>query len=429
MQIKTEDIDQTNAKLTIDVDNEILKQAKKEAVSKLSSSVSVAGFRSGKVPPAVAEKHINPNDLNEEFINQALNLSYKEAVKSENIKVVSQPKITVIKFVPYSALTFTAEIEKIGEIKLGNYKNVGFKFIAPKILKTDIDEVIENLRLRSAVKKAVNRPAKINDQVNINFVGIDPISKDKIPGTDAKSQNVLLGSKTFISGFEEAIVGMKEDSNKKVNLTFPKNYRVAKLANKKVTFDITLNTIDELIKPKLDANFIKTVGPFKNIDELRLNIKKQLEQERNSQEFGKSEDEMVDKIINKSSVSIPSSLIESEMKRIEDEEKRNIVYRGETWQQHLDAEGISAEDHLERNRPTAEKRLKTGLLLGEISQKENITATKKELEDRLSALKKQYSDPSMQLELDKPESRQDIFSRLLIEKTLNRLKEINSTQN
>ena len=132
---------------------------------------------------------------------------------------------------------------------------------------------------------------------------------------------------------------------------------------------------------------------------------------------------MLEKIAAKSTVAIPESLINEEIDRIEEEEKRNVVYRGQTWQEHLDAEGITAEEHRAKQRPAAELRVKAGLILGEISEEEHITVTPEELELRIQLLKGQYPDPAMQAELDKPENRRDIMSRLMTEKTLLKLRD------
>ena len=134
------------------------------------------------------------------------------------------------------------------------------------------------------------------------------------------------------------------------------------------------------------------------------------------------DNELLEKIAAKTTVAIPKALIEQEIDRMEEEEKRNVVYRGQTWQEHLDAEGLTAEAHREKQREGAELRVKAGLVLGEIADKEKITVTPEELEIRIQLLKGQYPDPAMQAELDKPENRRDINSRLLTEKTLDKLR-------
>ena len=150
----------------------------------------------------------------------------------------------------------------------------------------------------------------------------------------------------------------------------------------------------------------------------------QQQQKQQQQEQQKAYDnELLEKIAAKSKVEIPDSLIMEEMQRMEEEEKRNLTYRGQTWQEHLKDEGATEEEHLEKQRPNALLRVKGGLILGEISDKENITVTPEEFEMRMQLLKGQYTDPAMQAELDKAESRRDIMSRMLTEKTLTKLAE------
>jgi trigger factor len=176
-----------------------------------------------------------------------------------------------------------------------------------------------------------------------------------------------------------------------------------------------------LQEPKVDDDFAATVGPFKTVADLKADIKKQIKSEKQSQAERNYENQLISKIADKSQVEIPETLIEDQIKFMEEDERRNLTYRGLTWQEHLDQEGIKEEQHRQRQRPDAEARVKAGLVLSEISKLENIQVTPEELEIRLQILKGQYQDPQMQAELDKPENRRDIASRLLSEKTVQKL--------
>ena len=155
---------------------------------------------------------------------------------------------------------------------------------------------------------------------------------------------------------------------------------------------------------------------------MKVDAKKQLIAEKKREADQQYDNEVLKAISDSSHVDIPKSLVNQEIDRMEEEEKRNLVYRGQTWQEHLDAEKVTEEEHHERQRPIAEERIKSGLLLGEIAEKEKISVTPEELETRIVLLKTQYQDPAMQKELDQPENRRDLTSRLMIEKTLDRLR-------
>jgi trigger factor len=236
------------------------------------------------------------------------------------------------------------------------------------------------------------------------------------------SYPLVLGSGNFIPGFEDELIGLKTGDEKSFDIVFPKDYNVADLQKRKVTFTVKVKKVQELAEPKLDDKFAKNVGPFQTLTELKADVKKQLKAEKEQEAARAFDNELLEKIAAKSEVAIPPSLVEEEIDRLEEEEKRNLVYRGQTWQEHLKAEGLTAEEHREKQRQGAELRVKGGLILGEISQAEQITVTPEELEVRIQLLKGQYPDPQMQAELDKDENRRDILSRLLTEKTLDKLR-------
>ena len=180
--------------------------------------------------------------------------------------------------------------------------------------------------------------------------------------------------------------------------------------------------VQELAKPKLDDKFAATVGPFKTLTELKADIKKQLKVERQREDQQVYDNELLEKIAGKSTVIIPDSMIEEEITRLEEDEKRNMAYRGQTWQEHLKAEGVDDAGHRANKRPMAELRIKIGLLLGEIANREKVAVTPEELEVRIQLLKGQYTDAAMQDELDKPEGRRDIQARMMTEKTIDKLR-------
>jgi len=173
----------------------------------------------------------------------------------------------------------------------------------------------------------------------------------------------------------------------------------------------------------LDDSFAASVGSFKTVAELKADIKKQLTAEQQQQAGQAYDNELLEKIAAKSTVALPETLVDDEITRMEDEEKRNMAYRGQTWQEHLKEEGVDEAGHRAQKRQAAEMRAKIGLLLGAIADQENVTVTSEELEIRLQLLKGQYTDPAMLAELDKPANRRDIHSRLMTEKTLDKLRQ------
>jgi trigger factor len=421
MQVTRKDISETKINLSIVAEASELSSLKKHVITHFQAKTKVAGFRMGKAPLNVIEKHVDPAALQSEFLDEAINNLYQNAVNNEKIKAFGHPSISIKKFVPFTDLEFDAEVEILGKIKLADYKKIKKNLSKVEVTTKDVNEVLDNLRQRSASKEAVKRSAKLGDEAIIDFKGVDS-AKKPIQGADGDDYPLTLGSNAFIPGFEENIVGMKAGDEKTFDLTFPKDYGVKTLANKKVSFTVNVKTVNKLTEPKLDDEFATTVGPFKTLADLKTDIKKQLSVEKQSQANRQLENELILEIVEGSKLSLPKSLVEEQMERLKGEVRQNLNYRGQTWQEMLDAEGVTSEEYDKQQLlPEAERRVKTGLVLAEISVQEKLEITPDELEERMQILNKQYSDAQMQAELAKPESRQEIASRLLTEKTVDTL--------
>jgi trigger factor len=421
MQVTKKNLSDTKVQLLLVADAEQLKTAKEETLKHLAHDVRLPGFRPGKAPLNLIEKSINPATLQTEFLDRALNVLYINALEEYKLRPVAQPQVKIQKFVPFDTLEIEAEVEVVGTIKLADYKTIKLARKAVKITAKDVDEVLDQLKQREAEKKDVDRASKDGDQTMINFKGVDAETKEAISGADGKDYPLLLGSNTFIPGFETNLVGMKTGEEKTFTLTFPKDYGVKALQGRKVAFTVTVTKVQEVVEPKLDDAFAAKAGPFKTLDELKADAKKQLETEKEYQADREYTDELLTKITKESKAAIPESLIAEQTDRLVNDQKQNSMYRGMTWKEFLESQGLTEEKYREQLKPEAEMRVKAGLVLGEIAEAEKITVTPEELEIRIQLLKAQYPDEKMQAELGKPESRREIVSRMVSEKTVDKL--------
>lgn len=421
MHVTRTNTSDTKVKLTVVASDAVLAEYKTAVLTRLAPEVKVAGFREGKAPLNVVEKQLDPQKLQSEFVEEAINRLYLDAIREEKLRPVDNPSITLKKFVPYSTLEFEAEVEVLGPIKLADYTKI--KKAAPKVSVTtkDVGEVIKTLRERLADSKDVERAAADGDKVVIDFKGVD--AKDKpINGADGKDYPLLLGSDTFIPGFEKNLLGMKPGEDKTFTLTFPKDYGVAALAGAKVTFSVTVKKVQAQTLPEVDDALAGKIGPFKSLDELKENIKAELTQERSTAAAQELEAEIVKEVAEKSTLTVPKALVADQVQRLLAELRQNLTYRGLTYQEYLEREGTTDEQYHETVLiPEAEQRVRAGLVLAEIADIEKLTVTPEELDMRMQLLKGQYQDAAMQAELDKPESRDTIASRMLTEKTVQKL--------
>jgi trigger factor len=419
MRVTREDKSPTKVLLKVEADAADLEPIRKHVLSHFKN-VKVPGFRAGKAPAGMIEQSVNQQQLLDEFMEHALNELYRRAVDMENLKPIATDNVQLKKFVPYSQLEFEAETEVIGSVRLPNYKTIKVPKKTAEVTAKDVNDVVKSLQQRLAERQMVERPAKDGDELIIDFKGVDE-AKKPVAGAEGNDYPLVLGSKTFIPGFEENLVGLKPGESNDFQVTFPGDYGVAALQSKKVTFSVRVKSVSELQEPKADDSMAAKAGPFKSLVELKADIKKQLKAEKEAQAKTDQQNTLMAKIAEKTQVDVPQKLVQDEIARMEEQEKQNLAYRGQTWQEHLDSEGVSEEEHRERNQPEAMQRVKVGLILSEIADKENLQVTPEELEIRMQVLRGQYQDPQMQAEFNKPENIKDIEARLLTEKTIDRL--------
>lgn len=427
MKTTVKNLSDTKVELTISLGETELKAAELVAVSKLAKTVKVPGFRKGKVPASVAAKNINPEALAEQTLEDALSKAVADAYTAQDIQALDRPAVEIKKYVPGSELEFTAEAEILPKVTLGDYRALKATKAKAEITAKDVNEVIERMRTGMAEKKAVERAAKSGDETVIDFVGKkDDIAFDGGTGTD---YDLVLGSNSFIPGFEEAIVGKKAGETFDIPLKFPADYHVADLKGQKVVFTTTLKAVKELVQPEMTDEWAATTGPFKTVAELKADIKKELTTQKEREVTDKYKDELVKQLIETSKVPTPEILVKDQEESIERDMIQNLTYQGVSLDQYLANKNfLTREVWLDKEvRPAAENRVKAGLVLAELSKKEKITATEKELDDHVELYKKQYANnPEAVKQFATAEARRDIANRLLTEKTVDRLVELNS---
>ncbi len=421
MQIKREKLSPTSVKMIVTADQAVIDETKNEVLKRLAKNMKLPGFRPGKAPLSIVERSADASVLQTEFLDSALNRLYGDMLDAEKLRPVGQPKVAIQKFVPFDVLEVSYELEVVGDIKLPDYKKMKVAKQPVTISDKDINDVVESLRDRMAERKEATRAAAAGDEVVIDFVGTDAKTNEPIKGADGTGYPLILGSDTFIPGFEANIVGMKAGEQKSFTLTFPKEYGVKALQSRKVTFAVTVQKVSELVKPKVDDAFAAKVGPFKTAKQLKDDIRKQLTSEKQAEADRTYENQLLEMIADKTIAAIPVAMIDGEVERAEQQIRQNLAYRGQTWQEYLDELGQTEDDHRVTLREPAERRVKAGLALGEVADKEGITVTPEEFQIRMQLLKGQYTDKQMQAELEKPESARQVLSNMLTEKTIAKL--------
>lgn len=420
------DITDTRVELSVKLQPEELKSAQLVALKRLSGNVKVPGFRTGKAPASMILKYVDQNQLLDQTLDAALSRGVADAFTEAKLQVLDRPSVEIKKFVPESELEFTAEAEIIPTIKLADYKKLAVKRPKVSVSKTEVENVVTRIRDGLAEKKSVSRPAEIGDEVVIDFTG--RINGEAFEGGSATDYTLVLGSGAFIPGFEDGIVGHKQDETFDVPVTFPQEYQVAKLKGANAVFEVTIKKLSARILPEIDDNFAAKAGPFKTVAEMMDDIRSQLKAQKETEADDQYKDALVKALADKSEVPLPEILVKDQVEMVERDLRQNLSYRGLTLEDYLESQNFSGrDDWLQKEvRPVAEERVKAGLVLSELSSKEKITVTKEEIASRKELYRQQYGRTPMNDQLDSEEAERDIANRLLTEKTVNRLAELNS---
>lgn len=425
MKVSTKKISDTSVEIKVVLDKNDLKEAEEKAVARLAKEVKIEGFRKGKAPLDIAKKNINPNDLASVSLDIAVRTTVPKAFEEGKSTPLMIPNVEVTKFVPGETVEYTAKADILPEVKLGDFKKLGVKKEDIKVTDKDVKEILENIQNAYAEKKPAKKKAEMGDEVIIDFEG--SLNGEKFEGGAAKNFTLGLGSHQFIPGFEEGIVGHESGDRFDLELTFPKDYHADNLAGKKTVFNVLVKQVNETIKPALDDELAKKCGPFKNIDELKADIKKNLEIQNNAKAEEKFKDDLVNKLVEKSTVSAPEIMIKDQLNAIKRDIEANASRQGLHFEDYLKQTGQTEEDWEKMARDIAEKRVKASLCLQILARDEKIEVEDDLVDAKINELREVYKKSKEALKnLKDPNVRQDIKNRMTIEKTLNYLVEVNS---
>ena len=406
----------TDATFTVALDHTHLEPLKVITIDKLRGRVKVAGFRPGKAPDHIVARELGDAAIQSEVIDAAISASYSNAVSEHQLSVIAPPEVSITKFVPFTELEYTATVDIMPEIKLADYKNIKKKKPEVKVEPAEVDQTIEDLRKRMATKTNVERAASLGDEVVFDFDG----TKDGQPveGASAKNHTLVLGSQTFIPGFEEELVGLKPGDAKTFKITFPADYQAAELAGQEVTFTVTVHKVGELVLPEPNAEFVASISQFKTLDELKADISERIKTEKTDQLMAAFEQDILDEIVAKSKWSASKRLVDAQLERIKGELSERLASSGLDMDKYLSLSDKTLEDMENEMRPNAEKRVGLALVLNRIAKEEGIGVTHEEIDAELAQLKATYQDPEMQSELDGPRIHEEIQNHLLASKTV-----------
>ena len=389
MSVQVEKLENNMAKLTIEVAAEELDKAIEKVYQKQKNSISVPGFRKGKVPRAMVEKMYGAAIFYEDAANELIPEAYEKAYDECGEDIVSSPKIDVIQIEKGKPFIFTAEVALKPEVKLGKYKGVKVDKVDVTVSDEDVAKEIDAERERNARSISVtDRAVKDGDQTVIDFEGF----KDGVAFEGGKGENypLTIGSGAFIPGFEEQLIGKNIGEEVEVKVTFPEQYQAEELAGQPAVFKVTVKEIKEKQLPELDDEFAAEVSEFDTLAEYKEDVKKNLTEKREKDAKNAKEDAVIEAIIEDAKMDIPDAMVETTQRQMIQEFAQNIQMQGLSMEQYFQFTGLTAEAMMEQVKPQAEKRIKSRLVLEAVVKAENIVATEEDFDNEIARMAEMY---------------------------------------
>lgn len=410
MSVQVEKLENSMAKLTIEVPAEELEKALQSAYMKNKDKISIPGFRKGKVPRQMVEKMYGPEIFYEDAANELIPEAYEKAVEECGEDIVSSPEIDVIQIEKGQPFIFTAEVALKPEVKLGKYKGVKVEMSETTVTDEEVDAEINKERERNARNiEVTDRAVKDGDMTVIDFEGfVDGVAFD---GGKGENYPLTIGSGAFIPGFEEQLVGAEIGKEVEVNVTFPEDYQAEELKGKAAVFKCTIKEIKEKELPELDDEFAAEVSEFDTLAEYKSDVKAKLTEKKEKDAKDAKEAAVIDAIVADSEMEIPEAMLKTQQRQMIDEFAQRMQMQGLSMEQYYQFTGASYDQMFAQVKPQAEKRIKSRLVLEAVVAAENIVATEEDFQEELKAMAEAY-----QMEVEK-------VKELLPEKSQEQIKE------
>ena len=380
MSTTFEKLSSNKVKLTFDVAPEKFEEGIKKAYAKIVKQVNIPGFRKGKAPMKVIESHYGESVFYEDAFDAIFPEIYQEAIKEYGIEPVDRPDLDVQEIGRGKNLKFTLEVFVKPDVTLGAYTNLGIVKTVDEVTDDDVMADIERARDRASRWIEVSdRAAKLDDQVNINYAGFD--GDNQFEGGTADNHDLILGSGSFIPGFEEQLVGRNVGEDVEVNVTFPEEYHAKELAGKPVVFKVHINSIREKEMPELDEDFVKEVSETANtVDEYKAEIREKLEKQAENKAESAFESEVIETVVENAEIEIPDAMIEDSIDNMMRDMEMRMAYQGLKLEDYFKYTGQTMEQVREMYKPSAKEQVKTRLVIEAIMKKEEIKADDNEID-------------------------------------------------
>lgn len=409
--------------LKITVDNNKFEEAVNKAYNKTKGKYNIPGFRKGKAPKVVIETQYGKGVFYNDAIDMLFPEVYPEAIKELNIDPIDRPDLDIEEISKDNGLVMVVNVEVKPEFELGAYKGIEISKVDNTVSEEDVETRLNEMVNRNARLTSVEGKALENgDTAVIDFEGFE--NGVAFEGGKGENYNLVIGSNTFIPGFEDQLVGKKAGEEVEVNVTFPETYHAENLAGKPVVFNVKVNDVKVKEVPALDDEFAKDTTEFETLAELRADVKTKLEEQAKNAADAEMRNALVEKVSANTEVEVPEAMVQHQIDNMLMELNYQLQYQGLNLQQLLEMTGRGLEELREERRADAERLVKSSLILEAIAEKENVEANDADIDAELEKMAAMYN---MEVEKIKSSLREtdieDIKGQIKIRKTLDLLVE------
>ena len=377
------------AKFEFNVSYDEFKKATDAVYKRNKKRYRIDGFRPGHVPRRVLEKMYGPEIFYDDAIQIVFPEPYEKAVEELGLEVIDQPSVDLDDIEEGKDITFKVEVETKPHPVLGDYNDLVIEEVSEEVTDEDIEvELNHQLEENARLIEVTDRPVKENDKVNIDFDGY--LDGERFEGGKAEDYDLVIGSNTFIQGFEDQIIGHNVGDKFDVNVTFPEDYQAKEFQGKDAKFVVEINSITEKQLPELDDEFAKDISEYDSLEELKNNLREKLADDKKEYAQNMRENQAVETLVEKSEVTAPTSMVNREI----DYELQNLDQRlqgmGLTLSQYIELTKMDINQIRDQYRAQAEARVKANLVIDEVALKENIEVSDEEKEKELQETAKNY---------------------------------------
>ena len=412
MSLQVEKLEKNMAKLTIEVPAEEFDAAIKNAYNKNKNKFSIPGVRKGKAPLAMLEKMYGAGIFYEDAANEVMDASYPKAAEESKEEIVSTPEIKVTQIEKGKAFIYEATVALKPEVTLGEYKGVEVKKAEAVVTDEDVENELTAARKKNGrLIDVEDGTIEDGDNTIIDFTGyIDDKTFDGGAGTDYP---LVIGSHSFIEGFEDQLIGKKKGETCDVNVTFPAEYHADELAGKPAKFVVTIKEVKRNELPELNDEFASEVSDFDTLDEYKADIRKKLQEKKEQDAKVENENNVIEKVVENAQMELPQPMVDTQAREMVENYARRLQSQGLNINDYMKYTGMTPEKLMEQMRPEAEKRIKTRLVLEKVVEVENVEVSDEKLDEQINEIAASYKLEGAKLkemmgEREKEQIREDL---------------------